>query len=61
MGIETVIHVPNPTNPNLKPKLVPPGIYYCMDYPECKGIQKYDYETEIKPCPLCGKLIVFKQ
>ncbi len=62
MGIETVVYVPNPDSKNYKPKIVEPGTYYCINYPRCKGRQEIFYHSsEIKPCPKCGSLAMFRQ
>lgn len=62
MGISKVIYVPDKYSQNYKPLLVPSGTYFCMDYPSCKGKQVVRFDdTEIQPCPICGKRILFSQ
>ena len=70
MGIEQSYFVKDPKNKDYKPTIVPPGRYYCHNYPECKGMQIVHLDIRgvdgapsggiLKPCPVCGSLTMFR-
>ncbi|MBR4668430.1 MAG: hypothetical protein IKO76_06710 [Butyrivibrio sp.] len=42
------------------PTVVRPGYYYCYNR-NCKGVWKFNVDSELKPCPKCGGRIFFTQ
>ena len=70
MGIEQSYVLSDPNSDDYKPTIAPPGHYYCYRFPECKGSQVINVTVwdsngnpigkELKPCPKCGALIMYR-